>query len=77
MSPAAQRQFSRLETLLQGRIISKLDDLASGAPNVDTEKLGGHGAYRLRVGSYRVVFAVEPDQTIVVTKIGDRKDIYR
>jgi mRNA interferase RelE/StbE len=77
MSPAAQRQFSRLYTQLQGRIIEKLDDLVSGAPNVDIEKLGGKSGYRLRVGSYRVVFEVEPDQTIVVTKIGDRKDIYR
>jgi mRNA interferase RelE/StbE len=78
MTPAAQRQFARLDVQLQGRIVSKLDDLAAGAPNVDVEKLGGQGAFRLRVGTYRVVFRVVPEhQTIIVTKIGDRKDIYR
>jgi mRNA interferase RelE/StbE len=78
MTPAAQRQFARLDVQLQGRIVSKLDDLAAGAPNVDVEKLGGQGAFRLRVGTYRLIFRVAPDnQTIIVTKIGDRKDIYR
>ncbi|MBA2596778.1 MAG: type II toxin-antitoxin system RelE/ParE family toxin [Chloroflexia bacterium] len=78
MTPAAQRQFARLDVQLQGRLVSKLDDLANGAPNVDIEKLEGQGAYRLRVGSYRMVFQIDPeDQTIIVTKIGDCKDIYR
>jgi len=34
------------------------------------------GARRLRVGDYRVVYRVEPPDTVLVIKIGHRKDVY-
>lgn len=34
------------------------------------------GARRLRVGDYRVIYVIENTQTVVITKIGHRKDIY-
>lgn len=33
------------------------------------------GARRLRVGDYRVIFTIE-DRTVVITKIGHRKEVY-
>jgi mRNA interferase RelE/StbE len=39
---------------------------------------GSEGYYRLRVGDYRVVYAVEDDVLIVlVVRIGHRREVYR
>jgi mRNA interferase RelE/StbE len=53
------------------------------------QKLGSHpvefgkplrysfrGARRLRVGHYRVIYAIEPPDVVVVVKIGHRRDVY-
>lgn len=43
----------------------------------DVKKLAGQtGKYRLRVGEYRVLFALEKD-LIMVHQVKDRKDAYR
>jgi len=43
----------------------------------DVKKLAGQsGKYRLRVGSYRVLFTLEKD-LIFVHWVKDRKDVYR
>jgi mRNA interferase RelE/StbE len=34
------------------------------------------GAYRFRIGDYRVVFDLEGDE-IVILRVGHRRDIYR
>lgn len=34
------------------------------------------GARRLRVGDYRAIFTIEPDDLILVVKIGHRRDVY-
>jgi mRNA interferase RelE/StbE len=43
-----------------------------------SEKLSGQERYRLRQGDYRVVYAVDDaEQTVLVVKIGNGRDIYR
>ncbi len=34
------------------------------------------GARRLRVGDYRVIYKIEPGQSVLIIKIGHRKDVY-
>jgi mRNA interferase RelE/StbE len=34
------------------------------------------GARRLRVGDWRVVYTIEPPNTVLVVKIGHRKEVY-
>jgi mRNA interferase RelE/StbE len=34
------------------------------------------GARRLRVGDYRVIFTVEPDEVVLIVKVGHRREIY-
>ena len=39
---------------------------------------GEEELYRIRVGDYRVIYAIEDDALIVlVVAVGDRRDIYR
>lgn len=57
--------------------MQRLDDLAAGAPNLDLKKIGTD-EYRMRVGDFRIVFArYTKEQLITVTRIADRKDVYR
>lgn len=34
------------------------------------------GARRFRVGDYRIIFVIEPPNTLVVVKIGYRREVY-
>jgi len=34
------------------------------------------GARRLRVGDYRVIYTIEPDEVILIVKIGHRREVY-
>jgi mRNA interferase RelE/StbE len=41
-------------------------------------KLSGSDHYRVRVGTWRVVYSVDDDsRTVLVVKVGHRKDVYR
>jgi mRNA interferase RelE/StbE len=80
LTPAAERQLRRLSAEVQHRITRELDLLAAGSPTVDTRKLelAGEDAYRLRIGNYRVLFTIDKAaKTFVLSKIADRKDVYR
>ncbi len=58
------------------RIGQRLDALQHGLQG-DVRKLAGQvGKYRLRVGDYRILFALEKD-LIFVHQVKDRKDAYR
>jgi len=54
------------------RKISRLENGLSG--NVKRLRQADY-AYRLRMGDYRILFDLE-DDTIVIHKIGHRKDVY-
>jgi mRNA-degrading endonuclease RelE of RelBE toxin-antitoxin system len=44
----------------------------------DVEKLTRQDAYRLRVGAWRVVYAVDHDlKAIAVSKVAHRSEVYR
>ena len=34
------------------------------------------GCRRLRVGDYRVIYRIEDDKTVLIVKIGHRRDVY-
>ena len=78
LTPAAEKQLDRLDANLRDRITRRLDDITENIQDPGIRKLQGGQGFRLRVGDYRVVFQIDwGKQTIVVTRIGDRKDVYR
>lgn len=61
------------------RIVARIKTLKSEPRPEGFEKLSGRfELYRLRVGSYRVIYSID-DRAIEVqvVKIGHRKDVYR
>jgi len=60
------------------RIMRQIGQLAADPRPPGSKKLTGHDKYRLRQGSYRIVYSIENKETIVVVvKVGHRKDIVR
>lgn len=59
------------------RIIRRIGQLANDPRPQGSKKLSGHDKYRIRQGSYRIVYGIEDNElVIVVVKVGHRKDVY-
>lgn len=65
---------------LRCQIDEKLKKLAEN-PNrndLDIIKLQGHDLYRLRSGSYRIIYERQDKELLItVIRIADRKEVYR
>ena len=59
-------------------IVRKISQLAENPRPPGYQKLSGRDRYRIRQGSYRIVYSIEDDRLMVyVVKVGHRSDIYR
>jgi len=60
------------------RIIRRIGQLAENPRPPGSTKLSGYDRYRIRQGSYRIVYSIEDNElVVVVVKVGHRKDVYR
>ena len=74
----AARVYRRLHDPLRARIAPAIDDLANEPRPPGASKLAGREDYRIRVGDYRIVYAVDDDEHLVlIAKIAHRRDVYR
>jgi mRNA interferase RelE/StbE len=75
----ALKQFQDLPQKVQRRIAPAIDALADEPRPRGVEKLEGEDdQYRIRVGSYRVIYSIWDDRLVVlVIRIGHRRDVYR
>jgi mRNA interferase RelE/StbE len=70
----AARQRAKLDSKIRARIDAKLETYAASGHG-DLKRLAGREGVRLRMGDWRVIFYEEVD-TIVVTAVGHRREIY-
>ncbi|HQW07988.1 MAG TPA: type II toxin-antitoxin system RelE/ParE family toxin [Steroidobacteraceae bacterium] len=61
------------------RIVVRIQGLASEPRPRGSEKLAGYAdRYRIRQGSYRIVYFIDDEASVVtIYKIGHRRDVYR
>ena len=60
------------------RILSAIRNLADHPRPPQSKKLSGQERYRLRQGSFRVLYSIEDDKLIVsVVRVGNRRDVYK
>ncbi len=75
---SAARELEAVSTKDRKRIAARIAVLAGDPRPVGCEKLSGADKYRLRQGAYRVVYGVDDAAlTILIVKIGHRRDVYR
>ncbi len=80
-TPQAERDLGALDKATAQRILDKIKWLSENFASIRLEPLHGpwQGAYKLRVGDYRVIFTLagRPKDTILIHLIGHRRDIYK
>ena len=75
----AEREFKKLPRPVQVRLKTHIDVLAEEPLPPGAEKLSGeYRLFRVRVGDYRIIYAIEDEVLLVlVVKVGHRRDVYR
>jgi len=60
------------------RILRRIDALADEPRPAGAEKLTGNEVYRLRQGTYRILYTIEDDViSVTIVKVGHRRDVNR
>ncbi|MFW6157068.1 MAG: type II toxin-antitoxin system RelE family toxin [Armatimonadota bacterium] len=81
LEPRAERQLLRLDLGTRRRVIAQLKRLAHWPVRGNSVRpLKGEfgGLYRMRIGDYRAILAVDEEREIIsVREIGHRGSIYR
>lgn len=58
--------------------MAAIDDLAINPRAAGAAKLAGRDDFRIRVGDYRIVYAVDDrNLLVVIARIAHRRDVYR
>lgn len=62
----------------RSRILERIGALADDPRPHGCEKLSALERYRVRMGDYRIVYAIEDSDLVVwVVRVGHRRDVYR
>lgn len=78
IKPSAAREIEALPRQERERIVRKIEQLAEEPRPVGCERLTGQDRHRLRQGDYRIVYAIDSAaRTVLVVKVGHRRDVYR
>ena len=78
LRPSAQRELDGLDPPARGRIQRALLRLATNPRRTPNVKAMTDGNYRLRVGDWRIVYALRDDVLVVlVLRVGHRREVYR
>ena len=74
---SAQAELRAIDREIAIRILHALTEYGeSGAGDVKALAGQWHGHFRIRVGDYRVIFTIAPDE-ITIVRARHRSDIYR
>jgi mRNA interferase RelE/StbE len=79
LAPAAERQLKKLPQQIAVQLVPLIKALAVDPRPLGAKKLkGSEDIWRIRKGTYRIVYEVKDKQlTVLVLKIGDRKQVYK
>jgi mRNA interferase RelE/StbE len=77
LSKKVQKQLDKFTDDIAKPILESIEDLKDDPRPAGVKKLKGRDGYRVRVGSYRVIYEIVEYELIVdVIAVGHRKDIY-
>jgi mRNA interferase RelE/StbE len=77
--PSVEKDLRSLPQAVVKRVVGRIEALGeSPFPHGSIKLAGAEELYRLRVGDYRIVYAVDQDlRQIVVCYVRHRRDVYR
>jgi mRNA interferase RelE/StbE len=80
ISPEAEAVLSHLDKPVAQRIVNRIIWLDQHVEDISHKALTGNlrGAFKLRVGDYRVIYEIDRNNSIlVILLIGHRSEIYK
>ena len=78
IKPSAVRELEAIPKRDRLRIVRKIQALAQNSRPPGCEKLSAEEKYRVLQGWYRIVYSVDDqNQTVLVVKVGHRREVYR
>jgi mRNA interferase RelE/StbE len=80
IKPSAAKELEAVgQRKSRERLVERIRSLGAQPRPQGCEKLSGSTElYRVRIGSYRIVYAIDDDSSEVhVVKVGHRKDVHR
>ncbi len=74
----AQKELAELPSEIYARVRDAIRRLGEEPHPPDARKLIGREGFRIRIGTYRVIYEIDAAQRkLTVMHIGHRRDIYR
>jgi mRNA interferase RelE/StbE len=79
LRPKAVREIDRLQPKIRESVLRRIYALAfDPRPHGSQKLVGGHASYRVRVGDYRIIYAIDDVlRTVSVGTVGHRREVYR
>ena len=79
IKPTAEKSLDKLPRPARRRIVDGMKELRNNPRPPGVVKLAGdENLWRVRIGSYRVVYEIHDDRLVVlVLRVAHRKDVYR
>ncbi len=75
---AFDETFFKLPPAIRARIQERIDELGTQLGRFPHHRLKGSQRYRLRVGDYRIIYALELERNVIhLLAVGHRREIYR
>jgi mRNA interferase RelE/StbE len=77
--PRVRKALRQLDPKVRIDVLTKMRALATDPRPAGAEALQGHPPFlRVRVGDYRIIYAVDDqDQVVTVAMVGHRREVYR
>lgn len=76
--PSVARDLKTIPKQSVLKILQRIEGLRDDPRPVGCEKLSGLERYRIRQGSYRILYSIFDIEVVVeIVKVGHRKDVYR
>ncbi len=77
LRPAAVRSLRKLDPQMRGRVQGAIALLGDDPRPPSARALKGRPGFRVRVGDYRIIYAIADEVLlVVVVTLGHRRDVY-
>ncbi len=78
IKPSAVKELKRTPKKDLERITKRILSLAKDPRPIGYEKLSGQKKYRIRQGTYRIIYSIDDKELLVyVIKVGHRRNVYK
>lgn len=78
LAESAKRDLKKISPQAKESILAAIEELTDDPRPVGCRKVRGADAYRIRVGTYRVIYQIfDMRLLVIVVRVGHRREVYR